>query len=137
MKNALLVTLCMLGLSIAAPVFAHHGTAINYDGTKWDVVTGTVTEFAWKNPHGQLYMDVKDSKGNILHYAVELNSPGVMAKQGWTRHEFKPGDTVSITVHSSLVGAPLGECASPEQCKATVNGQPAPTDADATPSGIN
>ena len=126
MKSAILVTACVAAFFAAAPAFAHHGTAINYDGTKWNVVTGTVTEFAWKNPHGQLYMDVKDDKGNVLHYAVELNSPGVMAKQGWTRHEFKPGDVVSISVHSSLVGAPLGECAAPEQCKAIVNGQPAP-----------
>ena len=85
---------------------------------------GVVTEFAWKNPHTQLYMDVKDDKGNVIHFAVEMNSPGVLSRDGWTRHEFKPGDQVAISVYPSRAGAPVGECLTPASCKILINGQP-------------
>jgi hypothetical protein len=123
---ALLAT--VLGLTLAsAPGFAHHGTGINYDNTKRVVVNGTVTEWEWKNPHAQLYIDAKDDKGNVTHFAVEMNSPGVLSRDGWTRHEFKVGDQVSISVFPSRAGAPIGECATPSTCKITINGQPPAT----------
>jgi hypothetical protein len=88
------------------------------------VVTGTVTEYEWKNPHSGLYMDVKGDNGDVIHYSVEMNSPGVLERQGWTRHTLKAGDTVTVTVHPSLAGAPIGLCYG---CKVVINGQPAPT----------
>src|SRR2546430_17343952 len=94
--NAFLVTV----LALAAPAFAHHGTGVAYDSTKPTVVKGIVTDFAWRNPHAQLFLDVKDESGNLQQYAVEMNSPGVMIRQGWTKRQFKAGDEVSITVRS-------------------------------------
>jgi hypothetical protein len=118
----------LVGLTLAsAPGFAHHGTGINYDNTRRVVMNGVVTDFEWKNPHTQLYMDVKDEKGSVIHFAVEMNSPGVLARDGWTRHEFKTGDQVSIAVYPSRAGAPVGECLTPSTCKITINGQPPAT----------
>lgn len=135
MKSIALTSLfaIVLGLTLAvAPGFAHHGTGINYDNSHRVVMNGVVTEFAWRNPHTQLYMDVKDEKGNIVHFAVEMNSPGVLSRDGWTRHEFKPGDQVQISVYPSRAGAPVGECLTPVTCKITINGQAPPTqDTDA------
>jgi len=111
-------------IAVSVPTFAHHGTGISYDQDKSITVKGTVTEFAWKNPHSQLYMDVKDEKGATVNFAVELNSPGVMIRQGWNRHLFKTGDEVVISVHPSRVGAPVGECLNP--CKVTINGKEPP-----------
>ena len=128
MKTKILAgfSLAVVALSMAsAPGFAHHGTGINYDNSHRVVMKGTVTEFAWKNPHTQLYMDVKDEKtGNVVHFAVEMNSPGVLNRDGWTRHEIKPGDEVSIAVYPSRAGAPVGECLTPSTCNITINGKP-------------
>ena len=127
MKSKILAGLFMtvFGLFLAStPGFAHHGTGNSYDSTKWAVVTGTVTEYEWKNPHSGLYMDVKGDNGQVIHYSVEMNSPGVLERQGWTRHTLKVGDTVIVTVHPSLAGAPIGLCYG---CKVVINGQPAPT----------
>jgi hypothetical protein len=115
------VLLAVFVLMGSLSLFAHHGTGISYDQDKHITVKGTVTEFAWKNPHSQLYLDYKDEKGEVVHFAVELNSPGVMTRQGWNRHIFKAGDEVVIDVHPSRVGAPVGECLSP--CKVTINGK--------------
>ena len=85
----------------------HHGTG-TYDSTKSVTLTGTVTEFAFTNPHAALYFDVKDEKGKIANWAVEMNSPGVLARAGWTKRTFKAGDQITITVRPSKAGTPVG-----------------------------
>jgi hypothetical protein len=118
---ALLIALA--GLSVAAaPAFAHHGYGNSYDQSKWATWTGTVTEFDWKNPHSGLYMDVKKN-GKIVKTIIEMDSPGVLARQGWTRHLIKVGDTVTVTVHPSSAGVAIGVCYG---CKVVVNGKEAP-----------
>jgi len=58
-----------------------------------------------------------------------MNSPGVMIRQGWNNHQFKPGDQVTVSVHPSRTGAPVGECI---PCSGTLNGKelPKPLPAD-------
>lgn len=95
-------------LAICMPTLAHHGSAPSYDSTKTVTMTGTVTEWVWANPHCQLYFDVKDENDNIVHWAAETNSPGALARAGWSRKVFNAGDTITITVFPSKVGAPVG-----------------------------
>ncbi len=94
-------------LALCAPAFAHHGNSA-YDATRELTLSGTVTEFAWSNPHVQLYLDVKDEKGNVVHWSTETVSPGILVRNGWTREELKPGDRVTITVNPAKSGAPVG-----------------------------
>ncbi len=118
--------LIVVALVMAAnSAFGHHGTGIAYDSRKPTVVKGIVTDFSWKNPHAQLFLDVKDESGTVQQYAVEMNSPGVMIRQGWTKRQFKVGDEVSITVYPSKAGTLVGSCIG--TCKVIINGQ------DATP----
>jgi len=112
-------------IMFATSAFAHHGTGIAYDSKKPTVVKGVVTDFVWRNPHAQLFLDVKDETGSVHQYAVEMNSPGVMTRQGWTKRQFKAGDEVSITVNPSKLGAAVGSCIG--TCKVIINGN------DATP----
>jgi hypothetical protein len=106
---------------LAGAALAHHGTGISYDQNKQVEVRGIVTEFAWKNPHSALYLDVKDATGKVSNYAVELNSPGVLTRQGWNRNFVKKGDEVVIFVHPSLANGPVGECLNP--CNIKINGK--------------
>ena len=116
------VPLLLTGLLIVSLVaFGHHGTGIAYDQGKPTVINGTVTEFSWTNPHAHLLLDVKDAAGKVSQYAVEMNSPGVMIRQGWTKRQFKAGDQVSITVYPAKVGTPIGSCIG--TCKVTINGK--------------
>ena len=105
---------------MAVTAFAHHGTGIAYDNSKPTVVSGIVKEFSWTNPHAHLILEVKDAKGQASEYAVEMNSPGVMQRQGWTRRQFSVGDQVQITVYPAKVGTPIGSCIG--TCKVTING---------------
>jgi hypothetical protein len=79
------------------PVFAHHSGAAEFDSTKKIDLTGVVTKVEWTNPHAHFYMDVKDASGNMVNWNLELASPNVLIRNGWTRKSVKPGDTVSVT----------------------------------------
>jgi hypothetical protein len=85
----------------------HHGTG-TYDSTKSVTLTGSVTEFAFTNPHAALFFDVKDQTGKVVNWAIEMNSPGVLARAGWTKRMFKAGDQITITVRPSKAGTPVG-----------------------------
>jgi hypothetical protein len=113
-------TIIILLMAFSAPMLAHHGTGTSYDQNITMPVKGKVTEFAWKNPHSALFMDVTDGPFKGRNYAVELNSPGVMIRQGWTKKQFQVGDDVVINVHPSKTGAAVGECLS---CTVIVNGK--------------
>ena len=125
-RNRALVVMSLIIIAlilVSIPTFGHHGTGISYDQDVWVSVTGTVLEFAWKNPHSQLYIAVTDEKGNTVRWGLEMSSPGVMIRQGWTNRQFKAGDQVTLSVHPSRTGAPVGECI---PCVGTLNGKELP-----------
>jgi hypothetical protein len=100
-------TLVIVGLLVCVPLLAHHGTG-TYDSTKSVTLSGTVTEFAFTNPHAALYFDVKDAQGKIVNWAIEMNSPGILTRAGWTKRTFKAGDQITITVRPAKAGTPVG-----------------------------
>jgi hypothetical protein len=115
MKNILAIT--FVGLMVCVPLFAHHGTAASYDHSRQMVLKGTVTSFVWANPHAQLHFDVKDESGKAVNWAGECQSPGVLARQGYTKKMFQPGDEIVLTVYTvypSKVGSPVGEVIMPK-----------------------
>jgi hypothetical protein len=98
-----------LGLLLGyTSLWAHHGTS-NYSTTGQTItLTGTVTEFAWSNPHVYVLFDVKDDKGAIVHWAGEMNSPGVLKNAGWTKNTLKAGDQITVTLRPNKFGTPVG-----------------------------
>jgi hypothetical protein len=94
-------------LIFSSPLLAHHGNAA-YDLEKPITRKGIVTEFAWSNPHVQIYFDVIGDKGNLVHWASETVSPGMLTRSGWTKDELKPGDEITITLGPAKNGSPVG-----------------------------
>lgn len=50
----------------------------------------------WRNPHTYFFVDVKGEDGQIHNWAMELGSPNVLMRRGWTRDSLKIGDQVTI-----------------------------------------
>jgi uncharacterized protein DUF6152 len=98
MKAKLLaVVVAGLGLLLCTvPMLAHHSFAAEYDSAKPITLTGTVTKVEWMNPHARFYIDVKDEKGEMNNWELELGSPNGLMRQGWTRNSLKKGDTVTV-----------------------------------------
>jgi len=99
----LIVTVVLL-LVLCAPASAHHGGAA-YERNKPVTFKATVTDYKFVNPHVQIYFDVADDKGSAQHWGCESVNPGMLAKQGWTRHMMKPGDQVTIIGYPSKTGS--------------------------------
>jgi hypothetical protein len=95
---SLLVAVVSAGLAL--PSAAHHSFAAQYDPGKPVTLTGVVTKVEWTNPHARFYMDVKDEKGNVVNWNLELASPNYLKRAGWSSNSLKQGDT--ITVEGSL-----------------------------------
>jgi len=110
MNRASFVLLVTVGLlTICLPLVAHHGTNISYDRSKPVTMQGTVTEFRFANPHPQLFVDVKDSSGNVTNWGCEIAAnPYQLILSGWTKqrstNELKAGTVVTITVAPSRAG---------------------------------
>jgi hypothetical protein len=102
----------LVGLAmVCATATAHHGSA-GYDySVPRKTLKGTVTEFVWQNPHSQIFLDVKDGKGNVASWAMELNNPGNLIELGWTHTTLKPGDEVTVTFNPGKEGRRIGICA--------------------------
>src|ERR1700724_4690484 len=79
------------------PVFAHHSGAAEFDSNRKLELTGIVTKVEWTNPHAHFYMDVTDASGKVTNWNMELASPNVLVRTGWSRHSLKEGDKVSVT----------------------------------------
>lgn len=75
---------------------AHHSTA-NFDTKKTLTVTGTVTYFAFTNPHSYFDMDVTDAKGKVQAYKIFTLAKVVMMRNGWGPGDLKAGDKVTIS----------------------------------------
>ena len=95
------MAVAVLALLVSAePVRAHHSFAAEYDSAKPITLKGVVSRVEWTNPHARFYVDVKESDGTTATWNLELASPNVLTRNGWTRKTLNIGD--EITVQGSL-----------------------------------
>lgn len=99
-------------LASSALAAAHHGTGGFYDEKAKVRIEGVVTEFHWRNPHSGLFVLARDAQGKEITYALEMGSPNSLARAGYTRRTFKPGDHVVADIRPSHVNPAAGELVS-------------------------
>jgi hypothetical protein len=93
-------------LIAAAPLLAHHSVAM-YDMQSLVTIKGIVTRVEWTNPHVFVYLNVKDEKGEVHEWAMEVDSIVLMRRYGWTKSTVKPGDEISCTGGAAKTGAKI------------------------------
>ena len=81
----------------ASTSLAHHSFAAQYDADQPIELSGFVTKVEWTNPHARFYVDVEDENGNVINWNLELASPNMMVRNGWTRQFVVEGDEVTVT----------------------------------------
>lgn len=113
-RPAVLVVSAVL-LASAAPLVAHHGTNISYDRNKQFTKQATVVRFEYKNPHPELWVEMKDDSGAVQQWALELlPNPAQLIHNGWSRAKasevMKTGTPVMVTVAPSKAGGIVGLC---------------------------
>src|ERR1700688_1881754 len=75
-------------LLVRADAYAHHGFAVEFDGSKCTDMTGTLTAIDWQNPHAYFHMDVKDADGTVSSWRFETLSVVAMKRGGIDRQDF-------------------------------------------------
>jgi hypothetical protein len=94
-------------LAAATAALAHHSGAM-FDATREQTLVGTITEYNWVNPHSSFKVSVKGTDGADVVWAIEMNAPQNLVRQGWKRTTLKSGDKVSVVVHPLRDGKPGG-----------------------------
>jgi Family of unknown function (DUF6152) len=110
MKAKFLGSIALVGglLAVCSPIFAHHGSAA-YDNTKVVVLkNATVTKVNWGNPHTLVLFDVKDDKGNVVHWVVESEAASAVSATGWTKNAIQPGDVITVYLYQVKNGEFIG-----------------------------
>jgi hypothetical protein len=79
-----------------------------FDRSKERVLTGTIREFQWTNPHLWIQVSVRAPGGAAEEWSIEGQSPNTLSRKGWKRTSFKPGDKVSIRVYPMRDGSKAG-----------------------------
>ena len=97
MKPCLAVLVLLAGLAVRPThMAAHHSFAAEYDANKPVTLTGTITKVEWTNPHARFYIDVKDDKGTLTNWNLELASPNALVRNGWTKKSLNIGDVITV-----------------------------------------
>ena len=83
-------------LAAAAPAWAHHGFAAEFDQARPLKLKGTVTKWEVTNPHSWIYMDVKDEDGKTVTWMIEGGSPNNLYRLGFTKDSLPPGAEIVV-----------------------------------------
>jgi hypothetical protein len=100
-------------VAAALPAIAHHGTLVSYDRDQQWTREAVVTRFNYANPHPQIFFDVADDAGNVVHWSGELlPNPAGLLRVGWTKarslQALAAGNKINITIAPARAGGVVG-----------------------------
>jgi len=105
MKMKLGAALAFLSIVAAAPAFAHHSFAAEFDDKKPIKLRGKVTKLEFINPHSWIHIDVKNPDGTVTNWAVEGGSPNALFRLGFTRDALPIGSEIVVEGYQAKDGA--------------------------------
>jgi hypothetical protein len=98
-------------LALAAPVWAHHAFAAEFDEKRPIKLAGTVTKWELVNPHSWIHMDVKNADGTVTAWTVEGGSPNALLRKGFTKNSLPEGTEIVVEGYQAKDGANRGVAA--------------------------
>jgi hypothetical protein len=115
--------LAAMGIAMqATPALAHHSFAM-FDADRQVTLQGTVKEFQWTSPHAWIILTVEKA-GRLEQWAVEMNGPSGLVRQGWKPKTLAPGMPVTTVIHPLRDGTNGGQFMEITLPDGTVIGRP-------------
>jgi hypothetical protein len=93
----------------ASSALAHHSFAM-FDADTKVTLEGIVKEFQWTNPHAWIMLTVANATdGKAEPWAIEMNGPSGLVRQGWKPKTLTPGMPITLIIHPLKVGTHGGQ----------------------------
>ena len=106
MRKGFVTMLGLAGLLMAAaPMWAHHAFAAEFDAQKPVKLKGTVAKVEFINPHSWIHIDVKDTDGKVTRWMVEGGSPNALFRRGVTKDALPQGTEISVDGYQAKDGS--------------------------------
>jgi hypothetical protein len=98
-----------IAAAAALEAAAHHSTSM-YDRSAPLTIDAEVVEFRWVNPHSYLTVvaNGEASGAEAKTWSIEMSSPGVLTRSGWSKRTFNPGDHITLKFGPLRNGDPGG-----------------------------
>jgi len=93
--NLIRITTALMLVFAASTAPAHH-SALAYDQDAEITIEGTVTRYAWTNPHVYLFVREETDEGEAVVWQIEAFAPTTMRQRGWSRDTLTQGDHVVV-----------------------------------------
>jgi Family of unknown function (DUF6152) len=98
-------SLLALLAALSTTTMAHHSPAAHFVLTKRITIAGTVTEYRFENPHALIFLEVTGDDGSSQRWMAEGGNTSALQHLGWTGHEIKAGDAITIVGNPSRDGS--------------------------------
>jgi hypothetical protein len=103
-----LIALASFGVVIAAaPVWAHHSFAAQFDDKAPVTIKGTLSKMEWLNPHTWIHVDVKEPDGKVVTWAIEGATPNSLLRRGLRQSDFPNGVELEVHGYKAKNGSPV------------------------------
>jgi len=106
MRNKLAIVLTAAGMLLAAaPVWAHHAFAAEFNEKAPLKLQGVVTKWELVNPHSWIHLDVKGPDGKVTPWMIEGGSPNALFRNGFTKDSLPEGTEIIVEGYKAKDGA--------------------------------
>jgi hypothetical protein len=93
---------------LSIQVLAHHSYTA-FDQSKRLILSGTVKELQWFNPHVWVQLMVPTTAGTLDEWGFETFAVSMLKRQGWNHSSLNPGDKVTIEYYARKDGSKGGQ----------------------------